>query len=552
MKTKAKLKQKQILFSIIIGFLALVYIAPVQAQVKRDQRTNKNNTKVKVRDHRNKGGDDPYARLKLAAKTSVVNKSNKDTVRISINDPNWQATNRPRIEYVPFKLEDKDGNPISPNKRVSLKNGKIITAQEFIDRLNTLEQKLNSKGFSLRDNGNRIVSKTITKNEYLEGRKSLAPKSIGSLKKGNVLKNYMKLEKRVGVVSNIKLKRSSNPITLKPYSRYSISEKKKLDQYVFSKSKGTVVAKKKSGPRKFKEYKQGQYGNLKEIYESNKKYEKKWKFGNESTFMASMEGSISRYAKIYPFDRKNPEKSMSEFRVSATGKVSGSLFDYSINILEASGEFYAPAEASKKMSAKIQVKALETTIFNFDEEYTQSASFSENPSKKFDKSYPIEVPIIAGVDFKGLIGIKGEVGFEYGASIYRTFVEAHAKPIINIEGYVEAGLEFFEVIGGGIRGELTFIKGDLELQAFAGIWNQNSKQIVIGINHYFGYNLEMLNGSLSAYAEICAPVIGCYRIGEHEFFDWNGFKSSGTITESSATIPLVNIAEYEAPVLKLD
>ncbi len=541
MKTKAKLKQKRIILSIIIGFLTLVYIAPVQAQI--------------VRDHRNNKGNDPYERLKVAANKTTVLESKMKPVVITVNDPNWQGTSKEKIKFVPFKLEDNNGRAVPPNRSITLKNGIITTAQKAINKLNKAERKLNAQGYSLRNKTPKTISRTYTSNIYLDGRKATAPKSVGALKKGAVLKKYMSLEKKVGIATsfdNIKGK----TITLKPYSMYTEREKKEVNKYIFSNTSGTIMAKKLIVPRRFKKFKTKRFANLSKIYEHKPKDNyANWSFGDPNSFQASIEGTLHRYAKIYPFDPKNPEKNKSEFNVSATGKAKGTLRNNSIDIINATCEFNAPSDVSKDMTAKIQIKFLGTTIINETKSHAQKTSISKNHSKSFDNSFEFTVPIIAGIDFVGLIGAKGEVGFEYEGKIERTIASIKAKPIANIRAYGKAGVEFAQVFGFGVEGELSFIKGNLDLQAYAGIFNQNSEEIVVGINHYLGYDINILSGSLDAYAEACIPDFVPFKGGDckrytHNIFEWDGFKASGTIDEDSLTYTLANIAKYdEEPVL---
>ncbi|EAR01994.1 hypothetical protein [Maribacter sp. HTCC2170] len=550
MKTNAELKsnQKRTFFSFVIIFLSLVYIAPLQAQTRRDHRTKKNAT---VRDHRNKGGEDPFTRLKMEAKKTSVLKSKMKPVKVTVNSPSWKGTSRDKIKFVPFKLEDKNGRAVPANRNITLKNGKSTTAQEAINRLNETEKKLNAQGYSLRNKVPKTISRTYTSNNYLNGRRLKAPKSIGARKQGANLKKYMSLEKKVGVVTSFNNVKGKT-ITLKPYSMYTESEKKEVNKYNYSKtSGGTIMAKKLITPRRFQKFRIQKIGNLSAIYE-HKPTDKvaNWNFGHPNTFQASIEGRLHRYAKIYPFDSENPEKNKSEFNVSATGKVKGTILNNSMDILHASGEFNAPSDVSKKMTTKIQLKILGTALVNESKSFAQKHSISKSHSKSFDNSFEFEIPIIAGIDFVGLIGVKGELGFEYEGKIERTIASIEAKPLVNLQAYGKAGLEFAEIFGGGIESELSFVKGDLDLQAYAGIWNQNSQEIVVGFNHYFGYDINMLSGSLDAYAEACVPDFVPFYGGDckrftHNVFKWDGFKASGTIAEGSITHTLANIAKYD-------
>ena len=211
------------------------------------------------------------------------------------------------------------------------------------------------------------------------------------------------------------------------------------------------------------------------------------------------------------------------------------------------------------MSATISVKALGMNLFPSKTfSYSQEKSLSKTYGRSFDKSFPLRVPLLPGLDFKGLIGVIGEVGFEYEAKIERTVASVHAKPLIDLKVYGEGGLSLIGVAGGGVEAELTFIKGQLDLNAHAGIFSQNLLNVVVGVNHYFGYEIEILSGSISAFGEVCSPVDipwvdDCYR-KDHLLFKWNGFKDSGTITEGGfEPITLKNIAKFdEAPVFTKD
>ncbi|MCW5515427.1 hypothetical protein [Muriicola sp. Z0-33] len=566
MKTMEKTKSTATLLILMLSAFIMVAMMPLNAQVKRDQRTpNQNvtvrdhrtqNKNVTVRDQRNKSVDDPFARLKKEAQRSPVQKNKMKAVKISSNNPNYRATSKGKIKFVPFKLEDKNGRAVSPGRSITLKNGRRTTAQQAIDKLNETEKLLNAQGFSLRNKTPKTISRTYTSNRYLNARKATAPRSVGTFRKGANLKKFMSLEKKVGVVTsfdNVKGK----VITLKPFSMYTESEKKEINKYNFSKSSsGRMMAKRTIVPRRFQKFRIERIGNLSPIHEY-KPADKTaiWSFGHPDTFQASIEGRLHRYAKIYPYDPNNPEKNKSEFNVSASGKVKGTILNNSMDILSASGEFNAPSDVSKKMTTNIQLKILGTAIINDNRSFPQKHSISDSYSKSFDNSFEFEVPIIAGIDFVGLIGIKGELGYEYEGKIERTVAQVDAKPLVNLKAYGKAGLEFAEVLGGGVESELTFIKADMELQAYTGIWNQNSEEIVVGINHYFGYDVNMLSGKLDAYAEVCVPdfvpIYGgdCKRI-THNVFNWDGFKASGTIAEGSNTHTLANIAKYdEEPVM---
>lgn len=550
MKKRVNLKNK--LSYLIIGILALGFCMPLQAQVnKRDHRTKtRTNTTTKAK-RASTVGTDPFTRLKNKAKQSAVNKTSLSAVVIAKNDPNWKRTKKTPRTYVPFKLESENANRI-----VTLKNGTTTTEEAYLKQINALEKKLNSEGRSLRDG--TTSSKLITNNKFLDYRKSLAPKSVTTFKTEPEVERFMSTERRVKITGTTTNNRTAY-LTIKPYSSYTPTELANISKYDFSATRaGKVTAKKNDNRKRFKDLMVHKYGNLSSLYEFDKTDIKNWSFGNPNHFQARIEGSISRFAKIYPFDPKLKDINKSEFRVKATGKATGSIFGHSMDILNASCEFYAPSNVSKVMTATISVKAFEMNLFPKQTlTFPQEKSISKEYGKSFDKSFPLTIPVLPGIDFKGLLGVKGEVGFECKGEIQRTLASVKAKPLVSLKAYGEGGLSFFSVVEGGVEAELTFIKSELDLNAYAGIFNQNSENIVAGISHYFGYKVDILSGSINAYGKICSPIPipflpDCYR-DEVELFKWEGFKDSGTITQGGFTpITLANIAEYKAPVFTQD
>jgi hypothetical protein len=80
---------------------------------------------------------------------------------------------------------------VPPDRPVTLKNGKTITAQEYIEKLNELERKLTENGFTLRNKKTVIASRTVTKDEYLNKRVAAASTSVGPLKSEAQIKQFI-------------------------------------------------------------------------------------------------------------------------------------------------------------------------------------------------------------------------------------------------------------------------------------------------------------------------------------------------------------------------
>ncbi len=461
--------------------------------------------------------DDAFARLKAIARTQDTLKSKLPQVTITKDNPVWEQVSRTPIPFKPIPMVDKNGKVIPANQMVTLPSGKQITAAEYFDRLNVLERKLNAQGHSLRDTRRSVVSRIVTPKADLDGRTNSTPKAVGNLKTA---------EERARFTDP---KISTGSATLKPLGDYSPAERKKIQSTVIPNTNisNYKVATIKtpvifnghtfSGPRL-----------LKTIDETTARDQH---FGKASSFLAGVDVSLTRFAKIYGTDPQHPNTNISEYKVSGKGRIYTSIIDHAFDVLNVSGEFYVPADSSKKMNARVVVVLAGITVLNMDEKYEQRKEVHGVKAKNFDKSLPISFPIVAGLDFSGLIGIKGTIGFEYTASLDRTFLKGELKPFASVTGYAEAGVSVGEVFGLGVGGEVRFLDGNVDLTAWIGLYNQNGAQIVFGYGYDVSYYLEFLSGRLYVYGRLCDPWgIVCWT-EDADIFTWTGFKDFGTYAD---------------------
>ncbi|MEI9954813.1 MAG: hypothetical protein WDM90_00515 [Ferruginibacter sp.] len=495
---------------------------------------------------------DQYVRLKQAAEQNPVLRQNLKEVVIPETDTRRRVDKRTPIAFKAFDMVDKKGKKINPDETIAV-NDKSEKAKVVFDKLNEIEKEQNAKGYSIKNN-QPIIIDIVTPSSELDGKVPEMSKSIRPLRSESELKTLSATSKQV------------SGITLNTFGQYNATEKGKLEATKFavdgsgtlsastapsSTATGTKSAKHTfpvagvTSPTRNTTLTTGTGGSststaaLKVINETSTK---DWSFGIMSTFKAGVEVSLVRSAKIYPFNPASPGKSLSEFKVSANAKVYGGLFGNSLDLLSGGIEFYAPSDSSKQMTAKAQILVAGITVLSFNESVTQSKTYSKSNARSVDKSFPINVPICCGISFSGKIGIKGNVGLNYNGGIYRTVANLEAGPVIDLKGYVEAGVSIGGVAKLGVGGELTFIQGNIPLSSYIGIWSQTSSQVVVGYSYYMGYDLSVLSGRLYGYADVCIPVIDkCHRVGEVNFFTWGGFKSSGTFAEGGSNYVLANL-----------
>lgn len=477
-----------------------------------------------------KAQDNPFDRLKRVAQTQDTVEAGVSKITITQSSPFWKANSKQPVAFKPFELKDKNGRAIDPNEMVTLKNGKKVTAKQAIDQLNDIERKLNAQGFSLRNPQTSNASSTVTSRQDLDGRLSAAPAPVGILKTSDEQKKILSPTKAIGNV------------LLKPYSQYSSSEKTNLRNFSFNEKDGELKVQKLARPiPAIKAVSVN--GVLKTINETSSR---DWSFGSSSTIKAGIHGDLTRYAKIYSFDPQNPNRSKSEFKITARAKIYGDLFSHHLDLLNASATFFAPEDTTKQMTVGTVVSVAGITVYNFNRGFPQSQNLSGSVGRNINQSADFEVTVVWPIVVSGRIGVRGRIGLEYNANLYRTFVSATAKPVGELSGYAEAGVSIGGILGVGAGGNLIFVKGQLDMNAFAGVWIQNASQIVAAVSYYFGYDLQILKGNLYAYAEACVPdwvpfVGGSCSRYTHSLFNWAGYSSSGTIAEGTRTYVISNM-----------
>ncbi|MGZ5220336.1 MAG: hypothetical protein ACXWC7_09660, partial [Chitinophagaceae bacterium] len=177
----------------------------------------------------------PFEKLKTASQAAPVLKMSAPGVVISAASPVLKTNSRVPIAFKPFELKDKNARIINPNEKVTLKNGKTLTAKAAIDELNAIEKKLNAQGYSLRDGGAVNASEVVTNKEDLDGKVSMIPSS-SPLKSAAQIKQSMATTKNVGNV------------VLKPFHEYSVEEKKNLQGFYFNQENNQLKVQKLSRP----------------------------------------------------------------------------------------------------------------------------------------------------------------------------------------------------------------------------------------------------------------------------------------------------------------
>lgn len=397
--------------------------------------------------------------------------SNEDILQLlkkeaDASNPNWKAISLTPVPFKPIEMADKNGRPIPPDEVITLSNGRKMTAAEYFKEINEIEQKLNSRGYSLRNNQEVVAS------EMVNNEKQSDSEPVAELEEDNGQPEGMK---------------TTDPKLLKTISS---------------------------------------------------SFSKDWSYGSSATFKATLAGKITAKAKIYKYI-PGDNRSLTEFRAIAKSSLNAVIAGGTLELFNANGDFYAPADVSKNMMAKLTVTAGTTTLLNLNESYLQNKTINGTIGTTIRKEVPFEVPIISGVGFTGKLGVKGRADLQYGATLNRKLSGVRAKPIVDLSGYAEGSINY-GLVDGGITGNITFVKGFLDLKDSIGIFSQNSSRIVVRNGYYFGYDLKMVKGKIKVYANVCTlPYVPCLPYS-NTIYDEDGYVKAGTLYQGNQEYSITN------------
>ncbi len=457
--------------------------------------------------------DDPFSRLNRMAAAEDTAKKILPAQSIGTSSPLWSAKSKSPVPFRPITARDYNVNDIPPNQIISLSNGNKMTASVYFAKLNKIEKEANKHGYSLRDK-EVFRSKTVTPASFLEVKSAQTPNPSARLKTQAEQEAFL----------NPILK--SGTRVIKPLGDYTPAEKRKVlsEELKNYESSDLTVRGIAAAPSIF-----SNTGVLKTINETSTK---DYSFGDARVFQAGAHVSLKRLAKIYGQGSKK-----TEFTITGTGKIYGSVLGNSFTVVNSSAVAYVPVDSSKKMTLKLLVNITGIDVLNTTYEHAVRKTVADNKTKPFEYGKSISFPLIWGISITGRVGVKGSVGYSYSVELDRAFLKAQFKPIADIKGFLEIGLSApLDIASIGVRTDLIFLKGFADLSAWFGIYNSNQRHILLGYGYDVSFYLEFLKGELKLSWRVgCVdlPFVGerCLLRGEHTFLSFIGRKITGTYTD---------------------
>lgn len=431
---------------------------------------------------------DPFTELeKKAKRTNIQTKKLGNKIFIDERYSGYKIDKRAPIEFVPFDLKDQNGQPLDPNSEITLQNGKKIKAIEQLNEMNRVEKKINTYGYTLRNN-TPIISKLIPDKKFLtlKNKKPLGP-ILSEQRLAAILKPELKIGKLI----------------LRPMKYYTREEQNALKNYKFSVlPNGRSLSAIKTNPRKLP-----RVINNRLMQEINKSWSDCWRYGDPSSFSVAVCANLNLAGRIYSYDVANSHRNPSSYILRASGTVDGTIMNNTYNVLQANGSFEVKSNASENSKIDLHLKIGGSNIYDFTREIPSAFEYQNSdlvytiPSIEMDSEFDASLFTISCKT-----SINGSAGVLYGANIDKTYVSGYVRPFAKLEGTAEASLGVDILIASGevgVRGTLSVIDGHVDLFGSAGIWSANNDQLTIFANLASNYDITFLKGKIDLWGKGC-------------------------------------------------
>lgn len=466
---------------------------------------------------------DPFTELeKKAKRTNIQTKKLGKKIFIDVRYSGYKVDKKAPIQFVPFDLKDQNGQPLDPNSEITLQNGKKIKAIEQLNEMNRVEKKINTYGYTLRNN-TPIISKLIPDKKFFTLK---IKKPLGPILSEQQLAAILKPELKVG------------KLILRPMKYYTREEQNALRNYKFSVlPNGRSLSAIKTNPRTLPPV-----INNRLMQEINKSWSDCWRYGDPSLFSIAICGNLSLVGSIYSYDVNNSHINPSSYTLNASGSVDGSVMGNTYNVLQANGSYEVKSNASEKSKIDLHLKIVGSNIFDFTREFPSTFEYDNSdlvytiPSIEKDFDYDLLIFTAACK-----VSVNGSAGVLYGANIDKTYVSGYVRPFAKLEGTAEASLGVDILIASGevgVRGTLSVIDGHVDLFGSAGIWSANNDQLTIFANLASNYDLTLLKGKIDLWGKGCFLTF-CKPV-ETNIASYDGIILKGNIFNWTKTYTVVN------------
>lgn len=410
----------------------------------------------------------------------------------------FMVVRRAPIEFEPFRSEDL-GPCRFPDEEVTLPNGARMTLARYLTLLNRHERRLNDLGITLRGTDSSEPSTTATE-----------PSNVPALVRPAMDATRVADQSRLALEGSTKL---AGPAP----------ELKSVIERARAARGGAIGLRRSTDPPR--PVLAAAADGLVTIEDARGRVER-WNvpLGEPSTFYVGLDGEFRLLGA--------PDRTTLEFHTGAEGSIVGNRAD----LLGLSAEIVSPT--SEPMSMALDLRVL-------GEEYALVRETLSGPEDMTGtKVVPVEASwktsfTIAGVGIDARLGVRGESGLGFFASLLPGSLIFVSGPYASAKAFVEANadVEIGRVSAGS---NLTLLDWQLILWAAAQLQVDESQRPYVWMEAYGLNELTALDGD--AWIEACYWVLDwkgwhekCQRV---ELWDVLGTRSSDYLFQGSDTIYL--------------
>ena len=402
-------------------------------------------------------------------------------VQLQINSAALIKVNtRTAVQFRPFEvLDPTNRRPISRDTMLpELPNGKRLTAGQYYDELNRLEQRFNTIGYTLKEPTEAKIELQVTP----------LPSAT--------------LQRQVQMLQSAHLPNTRfQPLNLQSLDlehKRMIAMRPNLINLTVAPTAKTVH------------------------------WVKDWNYnlGDPGVFSAYINGKIEL----------NGTKDVTKIDGLATA--GGSIFSHGFELLSVSGNLNSPKSGT--MNAKVGVSVIGIKVYNLDQNVSTGWSKSDTLSKTLDKSVSISFAL-GPIPMNAKFGVQGTAGISYGVAIAPVKASANVAPFVHTKVYAQVGVDIV-VAGAGAGANLTLLNTDGHLNGALSIEVDSASKPYFKWTDSYSQSLDMLSGNVYVYAYVYVPCWHvppwCKNEWDWNVFNWSGFKASGYLFNDTKTLYL--------------
>jgi len=396
--------------------------------------------------------------------------------------PNQIVVNRrPEIPYRPFEVVDpKTGKPVSRDTMLApMPNGQRLTAGQYWDEMNKLEQRLNATGYSLRPGA---------------GEKPGTPRRF----------QLQQIPTPVATLQRQSQTLSSSYVPNVQFRPMTVAQAVQQQKAIIGIDPGILGA---------------VGGALRPLTLHTVK---NWGYtlGDPSTISVSANGKLE------------VDGTSTSTALDAEATAAGSLFSHSFDILQATGKLNAPQKG--QLNITVNASVLGINVYNVNQNATATFTKSDSISKTLDESTSVNFTLI-GIPFSAKVGAHGTAGLTYTVTIAPVKAAGVFLPSINTNAYAQVGADI-GIASAGVGGKLTILNLNGNLTGNIAIVPDARSKASYSYTAQYCQNLDALDGSIYAFLKVGIDPFSTEF--DHTFFSFKGTQSSGCLFNESKTSPV--------------